>query len=88
VRSSLFLVGFTGFYGAELRGLVASAKLNVPIQAALPDEKIASAGARGRLSDLKEAPFERQDLLAGEPDANALSAAEKLQGLAGRVRGR
>jgi hypothetical protein len=40
------------------------------------------------LFDLKEDPFERRDLLAGEPDANALNAVEKLQGLAARVQDR
>lgn len=41
-----------------------------------------------RLFDLMEDPFERRDLLAGEPDAGALSAVEKLQALADRVQGR
>jgi arylsulfatase A-like enzyme len=41
-----------------------------------------------RLFDLIEDPFERRDLLAGEPSAEALSAVEKLQRLADRVHGR
>jgi arylsulfatase A-like enzyme len=41
-----------------------------------------------RLFDLEEDPFERQDLLTGEPSAGALSAVAKLQRLADRAQGR
>jgi arylsulfatase A-like enzyme len=41
-----------------------------------------------RLFDLIEDPFERRNLLVGEPAADALSAVEQLQRLADRVQGR